>query len=138
MFTQYLNVLSNPPTLFMTTMYLYVRLNPMAVVYIGIVYNHTASAWAATSSSRCSALVFFLINVFLYTQLNPVASVYDHTVSICAAKSSGSGGARVLFKITLPNVCAAKSSIIASTVHRSFTDYAVSVCSAKPRVSAVH
>lgn len=118
MFTQYLNVLSNP----------------VAVVCIGNVEDRTASAWAAKSSSRCSALTFFLINVFLYMQLNPVASVYDHTVSICAAKSSGSGGALVLFKITLPNVCAAKYSIIASTS----VFYAVSVCSAKPSVSAVH
>lgn len=92
----------------MFTQYLYVLSNPVAVVYIGNVYDHTASACAATSSSRCSALVCFMINVFLYVQLNPVSSVYDHTVYICAAKSSGSGSAQVLFKITLPSVCAAK------------------------------
>lgn len=97
------------------------------MVYVGIVCDHTASARAAKSSSCCGALAFFLINVFLYMQLDPVASVHDHTVSICAAKSSGSSGAPVLFKITLPNVCAARYSIIAST--SAF--YAVSVCSAK-------
>lgn len=84
-------------TLFMSIMYLCVRLNPVAVVHIGIVYDHTASACAATSSSRCSASVVFMINVFLYVQLNPEASVSDHTVSTCAAKSSGSGSALVLF-----------------------------------------